>query len=971
MAAHTMAGWLAGWSSMPACRGSGWQGSPDLSLAVCRTLVNYRSNSNRLPGCVCWTCWFPLRRRARSLATNNLKTVFMKVFIFPQFGCFRNGLARLPVLAVVMALVLLTLTGAARAQEQAGEAAGALDADTEETALGRRYAARETGLRALSDGLHESAARFFVRYRDLTNREQPDFADATILLITAHYKDGRIDRADQAFAHYIESRPDAVQDAYYRDKLTYWRARLLEAQGRFRETVEALQPTARSAATPEFRAKKMVLLGDAYAQLGQWPQAEDVYMAYLEAFPAGDQIRHVRTGLVQVYLATEQFARAAALLDTIREHDGDDIVPRLTLYRIMLDTAEGRLDAAVQGYQTIRPDGPPAPEAVWWTALSPLVSRLFEAGRHELVVDLAREAEAMAPDSSGEIQMRLRLAESLVALERIEDAIGALEQFERDFPNTPQAVPVKFKLAQLLRKSEHYQRAEEYFNSVASNADAPASLRYRAGIERGWCLVDAARYDAAVQAFSRTAKLGGTDSEKANATFLAGETAFRMEDFTGAAMLYQNTADQYPETEFAEDARFMQAKARANANLPSDAALVYRQFLEEFPDSDKREQATLERGVALKDSGSWKEAMTVLSQFVDAFPDSRHAPRALIEAHASAKASGAMPDTIDLLTRLIDNYPDSDLFPHALYQRAHVNFLHGNVAAGLIDGERFVETFPELPMAADVLTWIGDYHANAGDLTAAEDRYLQVVSSHPRLPQAQIALYEAARSAHSRGDTQRAKNLARQLFEHYEENPSPGIHARTRILFGDILAQDGEYAAAHEHFAAAAAQTGETAVKFAAIGRTADMLYSMSSQSAHGPEEQAELRRNAAELYEKIVNDDAISADVRESARYRLAKVHEKSGNLEAAIDQYLEIVYQYDIDLKQGTVRDWYYFARSGYDVARLLAANDDYEHAARVYERLYDAGIPTADDARQRAVQIRRRLAAAPERPASHVNP
>ena len=73
------------------------------------------------------------------------------------------------------------------------------------------------------------------------------------------------------------------------------------------------------------------------------------------------------------------------------------------------------------------------------------------------------------------------------------------------------------------------------------------------------------------------------------------------------------------------------------------------------------------------------------------------------------------------------------------------------------------------------------------------------------------------------------------------------------------------------------------------------------------------------------------------------------------AIKEYLGVVYQYDMDLKAGRVRDWYYFARAGYDAARLLVLADRFLEAARLYERLAAAKIPTAGEALAKAREIR----------------
>jgi hypothetical protein len=77
------------------------------------------------------------------------------------------------------------------------------------------------------------------------------------------------------------------------------------------------------------------------------------------------------------------------------------------------------------------------------------------------------------------------------------------------------------------------------------------------------------------------------------------------------------------------------------------------------------------------------------------------------------------------------------------------------------------------------------------------------------------------------------------------------------------------------------------------------------------------------------------------------------------AIDTYLAIVFEYEGQVSQGKLRDWFYFARSGYDAARLLELQggpSNIRRAIRVYLRLSESNIPTADEARRKAEDLRR---------------
>jgi tetratricopeptide (TPR) repeat protein len=98
---------------------------------------------------------------------------------------------------------------------------------------------------------------------------------------------------------------------------------------------------------------------------------------------------------------------------------------------------------------------------------------------------------------------------------------------------------------------------------------------------------------------------------------------------------------------------------------------------------------------------------------------------------------------------------------------------------------------------------------------------------------------------------------------------------------------------------------------------------------------------------------------MHEVATYRLAKCYEMQGKREDAIDAYVDIVLGYEEQVSQGRLRDWFYFARSGYDAARLLelqGGRSNISRAIRVYERLARSDIPTAGEALKKAQELRK---------------
>jgi len=439
---------------------------------------------------------------------------------------------------------------------------------------------------------------------------------------------------------------------------------------------------------------------------------------------------------------------------------------------------------------------------------------------------------------------------------------------------SPQAVETgqaHVTLGDHLRRAADPAGAAALYAVAADSEAMPSALRYRAGVSQGWALSEARQYEAAAQAFSKASRNGKDKAETFTALGLAGDAAARGGNYNGAALFYQNVADNDVGSVLGEAARLKQAQARVNAKLYSDAALVYRQFIEEYPNSPQRPKATLERALALRDGGDFRQALAEAGQFVKDYPADAEAPRALMAACAAAKAAGDPAAAIVALTQLIDGYAGSDLYPHALYERTHLGFLQRNTAAALADAERFLAQYAQLPLAADIHMWLGDHYAALGEPVTAESHYLEAANAHPTLPLAQTALYEAAASAFRRDDRERAKKLLVQLGNDYAANPAARVHARAQLLFGDILAREGSYAEAIEHFTRGGTLSDATDLALAAKGRTGDMHYSLGAAGGEDAAKAAEHLRKALDVFTSLAAAPNASREMRDSARYRAA----------------------------------------------------------------------------------------------------
>ncbi len=846
----------------------------------------------------------------------------------------------------------LACLGTAALAAPAGDAAAPAPAPADP------YAARDKGLRAMSQGVYGAAAEFFLDYRKATEFREPDFADATVHLVKAYVMADAYDKAAEAL-EFHHARSQGLAESYFLHALQYWRAVVLRAQGKLPEAAQTALPLLENTVDPDLRAQVLYLLADVSLLQQRWQEAESYLQRLLQEFPGSAMARRVRMRLITVWLVTSRVPQAEVALGELARDAGEGEEERVQVERarVMVLLVKGDLGGALKAYRDIAPKRPNRPDGEWWLTASLLAAALAEASRFEDALAVLPHVTSLALTDDQRVDSLLRTAEAQISLKRIPQAIDTLERFKREYAARPEVVPCLIRLAELLRETNNAVTAAAYFSEVMAHPGATAGFRYRAAISKAWCLKDAGVPEQAVKVFAEAEALGTTPQEKARAVFLAAETAFAVGNFAEAALDYAAVGERYRDTEFAEEACFRQGRALFEMKRFGDAAAAYARYAAEYPQGGSVQSARIERAIALRyGAGSRDEFQAALGEFqafLEQYPDSPMVPRALMEGFEAAMGAGEWDAAVRLLSTLVEKHPASELHPHALYHRAMVFFMQADYDRAVADAEAFLEKYSALPIAPDILLQLGDYYASRKAYEKAKEYFAQLAGKHPQSALAPTALYEAALCSYRLEHLGSTTLLLDQLLATEDPRPKAEELARAELLYGDALALQQQYDKAIPHFAKARQYAGETRLGLAAEGRRGDMLYALAGTDKARLDE-------AIECFTALTSARNTPRDLWELAMYRLGKCHETAGDNTRAVKCYLDIFYQYEQDRKQNRRRDYLYLARSIYDAARLLEISGrktDLSTAATLYEYLADLELPTAEDARRRARQIRER--------------
>ncbi len=269
----------------------------------------------------------------------------------------------------------------------------------------------------------------------------------------------------------------------------------------------------------------------------------------------------------------------------------------------------------------------------------------------------------------------------------------------------------------------------------------------------------------------------------------------------------------------------------------------------------------------------------------------------------------------------------------------------GDYKEALRQANAFLDAFPDSEWAPEVLFWTGEHYFNAGDLEQAEKIFTSVIKKYPDSDTVDNALYWAGRAAFQQNDYKRALNYYNELAKKHPDSPRL---AETRFAQGDALTELGEFSGAIIAFDEVIKRYPGTLLAEMALGRKGDCQFTLGG-------DKPERWQEALTSYRALYDSATAGPDLKAQAEFKMARCYEKLGRRAEALEHYMNVVYGWLTAREAGRALDDNWFIRSAFNAAALKEADGAWAEAARIYQRVIDAGVPAGPDAEKRIEKIR----------------
>lgn len=617
---------------------------------------------------------------------------------------------------------------------------------------------------------------------------------------------------------------------------------------------------------------------EVWYRLGEAAYAAQHYERALEAFEqlqalAQDSPYKARARLSQgeVYYFMKAFEQAIAVLEPIAKSDIQADDRGRALYFLGKSLFEnGKAPEAIAQFVrliTDIPAHPMAPYAEFQLAYAYSVTQDLE----NAAIHFSAVAGSTA-DESLRMESRFRAAQTYDQIGWYNAALGAYEQLQKDFPDSP--------------------------------------FQEKAGVGHIWALYHEgkcpearAAIDAHLTKFPETAQRVELDYVRANCFQQLGEN-------DKALAAFVQIRETYPESEFAARALYKMAWIHYLNNNLNVARDLVTQFLQDARAPDLNGEGAFLLGTIFVAQGSFESAREEFRLVAEQYPQSEFGAEALFKAGECLDALAMADAAADTFEQFVARYPDHALAPRAMLQAGDARFAAGAYESAATHYQNVLarEAGPEIEeqvLYRLALTW-----HNKEDFEGSAKILAQLLEKYPQTAFREEALFRVAEhTLKVAGDAVKAVEYYQALLDTAPEGPYAG-----QALRGLALARydHKDYDLAADLFLKLMQERPDVPLN--------EETYNWTGQWYFDHEQWSE----AAQTFEALIR--ALPAyPYVEQVRLKIAECHEHSGDLDKALAMYNDVA-ESSTTTAVSTEARWH--------MARLYESRGDMDNAFTWYE-------------------------------------
>lgn len=793
---------------------------------------------------------------------------------------------------------------------------------------------KEKGLLAFNDNFYSASTEYFSKYLDVLPKKNPLYAKGTILLIKSLVQEKRFNDASKVIKNY-SALLLPIKDKIVQQEMEFWTAYLSFKQKNFVDSERILNAIIKQPMSSKLQIQANAALGESYFMQKKFNETIRVYTTLTNKFSQSKEAQFAAVELVKLFVLKKDFFWAERQIAKLMANNDPKVKEKATLLSILIFCLKADDQSALENYEKLYNTTKPSKrDSEWFVVSYYLGELLFDKKNYAASSSTFSHALTFASSRKNYQNVLLKLALAYSNNNDNKLAIETYKEFLELYGDNKLYPQVVFALATVYKKEKNYKDAITQLKTVIKSDKYDNNIKFDAHMMVADCYTKSKQTSLAIEEYLTAKKMATRDKDKAKSLFLAAEEAYKDHKYDVAASLYQQVADDFQESSFAERARFYQAITYAKDKKFAEAEKIFDIFLKEYPGNSLIEAVIFQKAVVIKQQKKFVEAIPVFADLYLHYPQSRNALQAILLAVECMSAVGKNDEAVSLLKNALVTYKDDELHPYVYSRLFQLYMVMNNSSDAIKISDEFMKKYSDSKLAPEVIMGLADYYANSRDYVKATRFYEMLSTKFPKHKWASLAMYESAQATRH-FSVEKSLSLLNKMVA--MKDLTPEWKAEAGLLAGNLLIDKLDYVEALKVLASVNSELIDTNLQFTISGRIAD-CYFLSGDL-----------EKAIGIYLKLTKQ-VTNPDLKVQAKFKLAKCYIDSEQKKEAEKELLDIVYQMNVAVNNAQIVDWKYFSRGAFTLVDFYIEEKRIDEAKKILERLTKLPFALSKVAEQR---------------------
>ncbi|MFH1505044.1 MAG: tetratricopeptide repeat protein [Candidatus Omnitrophota bacterium] len=776
--------------------------------------------------------------------------------------------------------------------------------------------------KAFSDNFYGASLSLFEKFiRDYP--QSPLRGKAKLYIAKCYFQKEDYSRALSALTEFDNKKEDKnlLDEAYHLLGLIHFEA------NDFFKSQSYIQKVIDNYPNSEFKWRAYLLSARNNLELGRAEQAQNLFEKIINESRQAEIIEDAYLRLLDIYLQKKKYALILSLgAKYIKNFPKGKFKARAYFYLGEAGAAQGELNKALDNYQ----------QALKLGCEDSLKDLIYQSMGFNYLNGKDRVNAKANIDKIKD--KHLRLFSQGIYYFKVKDYIQALEVFNifiRDYSKSPLLADAYLSKADLLYEMGRLNDSISIYMDILSNFEAKQfpDIVNKAHYGIAWCRLKNGKFKEAISEFKSTLEHAYDPIVKVSSQIQIADAYQETAKYDQALDIYSKILEDYPNTIYADYIQFQIGMSFLKKKDLEKALLALKNLKNNFSSSKLVPQAQYYLAVGYFSAGDYAEAKRLLENFIDKFAQDELITKVYYLYAKCFFNSHNYEQALAVFEEIIRKYKDKDI-----EELVYIDIANTYLNLELFDKakrvwEDFLGKFPQSRHGGLAALGLGGLYEKEENYIEAEKYYKKVILGYKDSALIQEAELSLGHLYWSKNDLFKAKEYFKKLIEK-EASLSP----KAKFYLAKILAQEGKSKDALELY--------DQLVESSSLISKAALL------------EKGFLFKETKNYLQAIkAFEAAIEAGIDTvEARFSVGLCREKSGQDKEAIEEYLKAIYKFSNqeqlseDLKN-------YQIKAYFRIAKIYEKSNDIESAKEVYKKIIDLDTQEAKIAEVRLGELEKK--------------